>query len=115
MIRFLVAGNLIACPHPPGTGSILSTQGLVFIEGHPIAVKPNPVGTPIAGCPNVAIPNVPCALTLTAEDRSFSRLVFVGGDAVCLDTAGGLTNGSPPGTAKYRVVRAGQDLVETDS
>lgn len=114
-MRILVAGNVIACPHPPGVGSIVPSQSLIRVESKPIVVQPDPIRAPIAGCPNVAIPNVPCATTLTAEQVSFSQLVFIDGSPVCLDTTTGITSGSPPGIAKYTVKTPGQSLVETNA
>jgi hypothetical protein len=114
-MKIVTEGNVIRCPHPPGAGTIVSTQDFVRIGGRKIVVRPNPVRTVIAGCPNVAIPNIPCTATMTAEPESYSAFLSIGAAPVCLDRVRGVTSGSPPGMPKYGVVQAGQEFVEVSS
>jgi hypothetical protein len=52
----------------------------------------------------------PCQLSL-AVSAGYSALITIEGDAICLDTVVGTTDGTPPGVVQYHVRRPGQDLV----
>jgi hypothetical protein len=43
--------------------------------------------------------------------EGYSAFVTIDGKPVCLDSLQGLTDGTPPGTVKYKVNAPGQTLV----
>ena len=83
----------------------------VRINGRRVLVEPNPVSRPIVGCPNAAPPSKPCLTTLAVQ-KGYSGLLSINGKRICLDTVTGLTDGTPPGTVKYKVRTPGQALVK---
>ncbi len=107
---------LVCCAHVMGIVGIvpgqspIPGQSFVFIDGRAVVVQTQPIGRPIAGCPNVGMTIKPCTAVVNVTG-GWSDLVFVDGKAVCLDTLTGLTDGTPPGTVKYTVKHAGQGFV----
>lgn len=110
----LTENALLTCAHQLGRVGNLASQRFVAIQGQPILVAPDPVGKPIVGCPNIGPTIKPCTLTLPAT-KGYSELVRIGGRPLCLDTVEGLTDGTPPGSVRYRVQQAGQVLIRVDS
>jgi hypothetical protein len=52
----------------------------------------------------------PCTSTLNVQ-TGYSEFMRVDGEQICLDSLVGLTDGNPPGVAKYKVSAAGQGFV----
>ena len=73
-------------------------------------VENDPEGRKINACPNIGATIKPCQLTLKVA-VGYSDFMRVDGRRVCLDTVTGFTDGTPPGTIKYKVNDPGQDLV----
>lgn len=111
-MRLLTDRAVLVCAHETGLVGIAASQGLVTIGGQPVLVKPDPAGKPIVGCVNANPPAgiKPCTSTLAVQ-QGYSDFVRIDGRAVCLDTVEGLTDGTPPGSHKYKVRRPGQDFV----
>ena len=86
------------------------TQGLVTIGHRPVLVATDPESRPIVGCPTVGPSIKPCTSTLPVQ-QGYSTFIRIQGRAVCLDTVTGLTDGTPPGTVKYKVRSSGQQFV----
>ncbi len=103
---------VLVCAHETGLVGIAASQGLVRIDGRRALVKPDPVGKPIVGCVNANPPAgiKPCTSTLPVQ-QGYSDWVRIEGRSVCLDTVEGLTDGTPPGSHKYKVRSPGQDFV----
>jgi len=101
---------VLVCKHEMGRVSIEATQHLVTIAGKPVLVEPNPERRAIKHCPNYGITVKPCTLTLAVAE-GYSALLRIQGKRVCLDTVTGLTDGTPPGTVKYKVNSPGQAFV----
>jgi hypothetical protein len=101
----------IACDHGGGVENKWS-QDWVRIAGRRVLVATDPEGRDIDGCPNanVAMGMRPCNKTLRVRD-GYSSFVTIGHKAVVLDTLGGLTDGSPPGLVRYKMLSPGQKLV----
>jgi len=94
-----------------GVIKVPATQGLVRIDGARVLVEPNPLKKAVAACP-MAPPSKPCLVTVTVDgDKSYSKLVKINGDRVCLDTVTGFTDGAPPGSVKYSIASVGQKFV----
>lgn len=104
---------VVTCDHVAGVSPQRASRRFVTIEGDPVLRAPDPVGRPIAGCPNVGPTLKPCTSTL-AMQAGQSGFVSIDGRPVCLDTTKGLTDGTPPGMVKYQVRNAGQRLVKID-
>jgi hypothetical protein len=113
-MRLITEASHLVCAHPPGTVHNQPSQSLVRIDGERILVEPDPEGRTISGCPNAAIPSIPCTLTL-AVSAGYSTLLTIDGRRVGLDTVTGFTNGTPPGAVPYTVFDAAQRLVESNA
>ena len=105
---------ILVCIHETGKVQIQATQDLVFIDGMPVLVEPNPEAREIDGCPLVPPLVKPCVLTLKVRS-GYSDLVSIQHDnkplRLCLDAVRGFTDGHPPGTYDYKVHSPGQQFV----
>ncbi|MEN8206783.1 MAG: hypothetical protein ABFS24_12340 [Pseudomonadota bacterium] len=109
-MKMMTEDAVVVCTHETGIVGIIATQNLVRINGRRVLVERNPEGRPIVGCPNAAPPSKPCLTTLVVQE-GYSGLLRIDNKRVCLDTVTGLTDGTPPGTVKYKVRSPGQALV----
>lgn len=109
-MKFLTEDAYLVCKHELGKVINQPTQTLVTIGYRQVLVETNPEGCTIVGCPNIGATIKPCQKTLKVE-VGYSDFIRIDGQRVCLDTITGLTDGTPPGTIKYEVRAAGQDLV----
>jgi len=111
-MHLITENAVLVCAHESGLVGIAPSQRLVRAEGQRILVEPDPVAKPIVGCPNFNPPAgiKPCTSTLAVQE-GYSGLIRIDGRRVCLDTVTGLTDGTPPGTHKYKVRSPGQRLV----
>jgi hypothetical protein len=96
--------------HELGQVQNVPTQNVVTIENRRVLVATNPEGKAIKGCPNIGAAIRPCLTTLKV-DHGYSPFLTVENHTICLDTVTGLTDGTPPGTVKYKVRHAGQPFV----
>lgn len=110
-MKLMTENAVVVCTHETGIVGIAATQKLVRINGRRVLVERNPEGCPIVGCPNAAPPSKPCLTTLVVQN-GYSGLLRINGKRICLDTVTGLTDGTPPGTVKYKVRNPGQVLVK---
>ncbi len=106
----LTKDAILVCAHEMGLVQIAATQGLVTVEHRNVLVEVDPVGRPVVGCPNYGASIKPCIVTLPVQ-VGYSDFLRIDGRRVCLDTVEGLTDGTPPGTVKYKVRSPGQNLV----
>ena len=109
-MHLLTEDAVIVCKHELGRAAIVTSQGLVRIQNRKVLVENDPEGRLITGCPNIGATIKPCTATLAAQ-AGYSNLLRINNRRVCLDTVTGLTDGTPPGTVKYEVRHAGQELV----
>lgn len=109
-MQVITQDAIVACDHQNGLVALAPSQTLVYINGRNVLVEPDPVGKPIAGCPNVGPTIKPCTTTLPVS-AGYSDLARVDGRRICLDGVTGLTDGMPPGSVKYSVKTSGQNLV----
>ena len=104
----------LVCIHETGKVQIKATQDLVFIDGMPVLVEPDPESKKIGGCPLAPPLMKPCLTTLSVRS-GYSGLIsieFKGAPhRLCLDSVRGFTDGHPPGTYDYKVNFAGQVYV----
>lgn len=112
-MKILVQTGTLRCGHD-GTVLNAARQGWVRVGGSAVLVADDPQGRTIVLCPNVGINIKPCTRTLVVQ-AGYSRFVRIDGHAVCLDTVQGYTDGTPPGSVKYTVRSAGQQLVGAPS
>lgn len=110
MMYWLTEDAVLVCAHELGMVGIIATQDLVTVERRRVLVKADPEQRPITGCPNTGPTIKPCTSTLAVK-TGYSDWIHIQGRPVCLDTVTGLTDGTPPGTVKYRVRRPGQDWI----
>ncbi len=110
-MKLLTEDAQLICAHTLGKIAMSSSQDLVTIKHRKVLVEPDPVGKPIAGCPNIGVGIKPCTSTLAVK-KGYSNLLKIGGRRICLDTINGLTDGTPPGTVNYSVSQPGQEFVE---
>lgn len=108
---FLTEDAVVVCKHELGIVKNVPSQRWVKIGKRPVLVEIDPEGRTIAGCPNYGVGIKPCVTTLKVQ-KGYSDWIRVDGRRVCLDTVTGLTDGTPPGTVKYKVNDAGQPFVE---
>lgn len=109
---FLTEDAKIVCDHRMGVVTNAPSQAWVTINQRHILVATDPEGRPIKGCPNYGPTIKPCTTTLKVKE-GYSEFIRIDGQAVCLDTVTGLTDGTPPGTVNYIVVDPGQQLIST--
>jgi hypothetical protein len=109
-MRLLTKDAVLVCAHELGIVGIVATQDLVTVSARSMLVETDPEHRPIVGCPNAGPTIKPCTNTLAVR-AGYSDLLRIDGRRVCLDTVTGLTDGTPPGTVKYKVRSPGQDLV----
>lgn len=109
-MHLLTRDTVVVCAHELGIVGIVSTQDLVTVARVALLVEADPEQRPIVGCPNYGPAIKPCTSTLPVQ-TGYSDLIRIDGRRVCLDTVTGLTDGTPPGTVKYKVRSPGQDLV----
>lgn len=110
-MNLLTEDAIVVCTHEAGIVKLVAGQTLVSIEGRRVLVEIDPQGRPISGCPNVG-PGIKACLTTLVVKEGYSDLLRIDGKRVCLDTVTGLTDGTPPGTVKYKVNKPGQNLVK---
>jgi hypothetical protein len=108
---FLTEDAIIVCKHELGQSEKVPTQDWVTVAQRRVLVEVDPEGKTIKGCPNIGVGIKPCTTTLRVQE-GYSDWIRVEGKRVCLDTVTGLTDGTPPGTVKYKVNDAGQHFVE---
>ncbi len=109
MKYLLTEDAVIVCKHELGRVSNHPSQGVLTIGGRKVLVETDPEGRSISGCPNIGAAIKPCTTTLKVE-VGYSDYMRVDGRRVCLDTVTGLTDGTPPGTVKYKVNDPGQKI-----
>ncbi len=109
-MNWLTQNARLFCDHM-GAVANLPSQTWVRIDGIPVLRKPDPVGRPIAGCPNAGVGIKPCTATLKV-DQGYSSFVRIDGKPVCLTPIEGKTDGTPPLTVEYSVQSSGQSWVQ---
>ncbi len=107
----LTEDAIIVCTHELGIVKLEAGQELVRISGRRVLVEIDPQDRPISGCPMVG-PGIKACLTTLVVKEGYSELLRINGKRVCLDTVTGFTDGTPPGTVKYKVNNPGQTLVK---
>jgi len=106
----LTEDAVLICKHEVGKIKNKWSQDFVTIEKRHVLVDDDPEGRQISGCPVVPPIGRPCVTTLKVQ-QGYSDWVRIGGKSICLDTVTGFTDGTPPGTVKYKVNFAGQVFV----
>lgn len=113
LLQWLTEDADLRCAHELGKVSIPATQHWVRIRGRKVLVDNNPEGRRISGCPNYGPTIKPCTTTLAVQ-RGYSSFIHIDGKSVCLQSVTGLTDGTPPGSVRYKVRSSGQSLVRSD-
>jgi len=109
-MRFITEDAKLVCAHEVGMVVNAPSQDLVTINRRRVLVERDPEGRTIRSCNNIGATIKPCQLTLLVM-QGYSDFLRIDGKRVCLDTVIGLTDGTPPGTIRYKVNDPGQNLV----
>src|SRR5438445_1399109 len=107
---WLTEDAVVGCAHELGRAENMPSQSWVTVEKRRVLVANDPEGRSIKGCPNVGAAIRPCLRTLAVK-KGYSTLLSIAGHSICLDSLSGLTDGTPPGTVKYKARSAGQNCV----
>jgi hypothetical protein len=110
----LTEASTVHCGHVTGHVGIDPSQDLVHIEGQRVLVRPDPEHRPIRGCPNTSPVTKACQHTLQVH-TGYSAFVRILGQPVVLANLEGVTDGTPPAEASYKVADINQDLVSIPS
>jgi len=112
MLLWLTEEAVILCDHATGKVTLEPRQDWVTIAGQSVLVADDPQGRKIAGCSNINVPGgiLPCRTTLRVQ-AGYSTFISIDGNAVCLETITGATDGTPQGAYKYTVKTPGQDWI----
>ena len=110
-MHVLTEDALVVCTHEAGIVKLGTAQNLVTVGGRRVLVETDPEGCAIGGCPMVG-PGIKACLTTLKVKEGYSDLLRINGKRVCIDTITGFTDGTPPGTVKYKVNKPGQNLVK---
>ncbi len=106
-MRILTLDGTMTCGHA-GVVRLEASQSLVYVDGGPVLVRPDPRGKTISQCP---IPTgsgtKTCTKTLPLR-TGWSKLVFVDRVPVCREDACGFTDGIPALVIDYYVTHPGQ-------
>ncbi len=99
------------CPHG-GRSNPRARQGFVFVDNSPMLVRGDPVGRKISGCTNIIPPSgiKPCITTLKVLS-GHSAFISIKDRPICISSVEGFTDGTPPGTHRYKVHKSGQNWV----
>lgn len=102
------------CPHG-GRADPVARQDFVRIDNAPILVRGDPVGRKIDGCTNIVPPAgiKACQRTLVV-DKGHSSFIMIEERPICISSVEGFTDGTPPGTHRYKVHRSGQNWVRAE-
>lgn len=101
----------LRCDHGGKLNGVFSSDPLVKIDGASVLVDGDLLMKPVSGCPNIGATIKPCMLTLTMNSGR-SSFIKINHRSVLVDTATGITDGTPPGVIKYSVFMPNQGLVE---
>jgi hypothetical protein len=112
MPAVLTTGSTLQCAHG-GTVTVTASQQLLTVGGNPVLVEADVNTATVSGCTNTVASagQKPCLL-LTSLIVGASTTLSVGGQAVLLETALGLTDAVPPLPVLWQVVSAGQTQLE---
>jgi hypothetical protein len=91
-----------------GTVQLRASQQRLKVDGQAVLVQGDLMGATVSGCPNnnPAAGQTPC-LSITAIIGGIATTLAVNGQPVLLETAKGLTNGTPPAPVLWEVKAAG--------
>lgn len=114
-MRLLTEDAILLCEHA-GLVSLAPRQSWVTINSRRVLVQADPVNRTISNCQNkvFALSQKPCLKTLTVT-AGYSAFARIDGNPICLDTVTGVTDGTPPTTARYTVKNPGQTLLGSDT
>jgi hypothetical protein len=110
-MKVLNAGAIVTCVHQ-GQAQLQASQRTFLVDGQPLLVEGDLVGVPITGCPiPVSQTSKPC-LSVVSMTVGSSRNLKIGGKAVLLDSATGVTDGVSPAGNLWSVQFAGQTKLD---
>jgi hypothetical protein len=117
MPKVLTTGSTLKCLHQ-GTVQLVASQQQLKVDGQAVLVEGDLDGAAIQGCvtpnaPAATPPTKPCMTVVSMASGAASKLK-VGGKAVLLETAAGMTDGILPApTNLWNVASAGQTKLDT--
>jgi hypothetical protein len=112
MPKVLTVGSTLVCAHQ-GTVTLVQSQSLLKVAGNAVLVQGDVDGKTISGCATpVSMTSKPCTTVVSMMLGTATKLK-VGGKAVLLETAMGMTDGvTPAPTNIWRVQAAGQQKLD---
>lgn len=106
-MRILTEKSILKCDHGGMVPVGRTRQSFVHIDGATVAVGDDPKGGPFVAPPCPMTSPKPCSQRMRFVNGN-SRLVFIDGRPVCIDTLKGATDFP----ASYSVLTANQDFVK---
>ncbi|MFE5587286.1 hypothetical protein [Kitasatospora sp. NPDC056531] len=108
MPSVLTTASVLQCIHG-GQLTVPSNDTALTVDGQPVLLQSDLATATVVGCANTnaAAGQTPC-LMVTAVLAGLSTKLTVRGQPVLLETAQGLTNGTPPAPVMWQVASAGQ-------
>jgi hypothetical protein len=110
----LTQGSTVNCFHQ-GKVALAASQSKLTVGAQAVLVETDIAGKAISGCGLATTPaSVTCAAVVSEIPGGTSLRLKVGGKAVLINSANGLTNGSQSGVpATWSVLDAGQTKLKT--
>lgn len=108
MPSVLTTGSTVKCAHQ-GTVKLTASQNKLKIGGKAVLVQGDLDGATISGCTTPSSQSSSPCKSVTSMIQGAATKLKVGGMAVLLDTAMGLTDGVPPAPMQWNVQSAGQN------
>lgn len=113
MPKVLTQGSVLTCAHQ-GKIQVTASQSLLKIDGQAVLVQGDLEGKTISGCSTPATPTSKPCTSVVSMTVGAATMIKVGGKAVLLETAMGMTDGvTPAPTNIWQVQSAGQTKLDT--
>jgi hypothetical protein len=109
MPKVLTVASTLVCAHQ-GTISLSQSQTLLKVAGKSVLVQGDVDGKSISGCSTPTTSSSKPCMTAVSMTLGAATKLKVGGKAVLLETAMGITDGVPPGL--WSVQTAGQTKLD---
>lgn len=110
MPHVLTVGSTVTCAHQ-GRVQLVASQDALKVNGQAVLVMGDLDGATIANCQAPVTPSSTKCTTVVAMIAGAAATLTAGGKPVLLDTATGLTNGTPPPGNIWMVQSAGQTVL----
>ena len=106
MPNVITEASIVTCIHQAPV-QLKASQHKLTVDGHAVILQRDLVGALVDKCPNTGGALIPCT-RITSIGSGISIDLVVDGEPVMLETARGLTNGSPVAPIMWQVLSAEQ-------